>query len=379
MFNFLVFLAVLSVLVLIHEAGHFLMAKSLGIRVEEFAFGLPFTKPLFKIHRGGMQWSVYPLLLGGFVRLYGEEKEPEGMKKSEVKDSFWNRPARQRLAVISAGVVMNIALGIAGFTALYNALGVPGKTVDKVTVEQVIPGSPAEKAGIMVGDRIVAVENKEITSIEEYSRLMKSWADLKVRVTVERGEVTALVEGFFEANKTTQTYELVPRANPPANEGATGVAIDSYPYVEAEKCPIYSSRCLTRIMAMGFTNTKVWMIKVLAGLRDIGAGMFAGQVPKDVAGPIGVYQITGIVAGQGFWPVVELLSILSINLAVFNFLPIPALDGGRAFFILLETVMRKRIPGEIEHKVNSWGFALLLAMMAAASFQDVIRLGWFGK
>ncbi len=375
MINLLVFLAVLSVLVIIHELGHFLMARALGIRVEEFAFGLPFTRPIFKFKRGETQWSIYPLLLGGFVRLYGEENEP----KTNKKDSFWNRSAGSRLAVISAGVVMNILLAIGGFMALYNALGVPTDVVNKVTVEQLISGGPAEQAGIKVGDRLLAVEGQKVTKPEDYSRLVKSWGGLKTQVTVERGDTMVMMEGLFEKGADSFIVELTPRKDPPVNEGATGVAIESYPYVQTTKCPVFSVQCSVKIIQTGLSNTKLWLVRVFEGLRQMGKGIAEGQAPKDVAGPIGVYQITGLIATEGFWPVVELIAVLSINLAVFNFLPIPALDGGRALFVLIEVIARRRIPSHIEQKINSWGFAALLALMVAASFQDVIRLGWFGK
>jgi len=379
MVNLLVFLAILSILVMIHELGHYLVAKMLGIRVEEFAFGLPLTRPLFKIRLGETDWAFYPLLLGGFVRMYGEEREPEGMKASEKKRSFWNRSAGSRLAVIAAGVVMNVLLAIVGFVALYRALGVPEKSVNRVTVEQVISGSPAEKAGIKVGDRLVAVEGTSIDKIEDYSRLVKSWAGLKTHVTFERGEVMILMEGYYEKSKTTFTVEMVPRKDPPANEGSTGVAIDVYPYIVAKKCETGIVSCSKLSVEAGFKTTKIWILRVYEGLRSMGGGIAAGEVPKDVAGPIGVFQIVALVLKQGFWPLVELLAVLSINLAVFNFLPIPALDGGRALFVILEVIFRRRIPSEVERRANSWGFAVLLALMAAASFQDVIRLGWFGK
>lgn len=375
MVNLLVFLAVLSVLVMIHELGHLLVAKLLGIRVEEFAFGLPLTKPLFKVGIGETQLAFYPLLLGGFVRLYGEEKDVQNDKKR----SFWNRSAGQRLAVIAAGVVMNVVLAIAGFMALYNALGVPEKIVDKVTVDEVKFGTPADKAGIRAGDRLVAVEGTEVARIEDYSRLIKSWAGLKTHVTIERGTVMNLMEGILVKEKQTLTVELVPRKDPPANEGATGVAIDSYPYFETRKCSIFKAQCSMKIIKAGLGATKIWVERVYEGLRSMGGKVASGEVPKDVAGPIGVFQIVALVSKQGFWPLVELLAVLSINLAVFNFLPIPALDGGRALFVVLEVLFRKRIPNEIEQRVNSWGFAVLLAVMAAASLQDVIRLGWFGK
>ena len=133
------------------------------------------------------------------------------------------------------------------------------------------------------------------------------------------------------------------------------------------------------ILKQGVRVTGVWVGRVFEGFRQIGKSLAAGQQPEGVAGPVGIYQLTGLVASEGFLPLVELVSVLSVNLAVFNVLPIPALDGGRALFIWLEWMRKKRFNAEFEAKVNSWGMAALLALMALISLQDVIRFGWFDK
>jgi regulator of sigma E protease len=123
----------------------------------------------------------------------------------------------------------------------------------------------------------------------------------------------------------------------------------------------------------------LWIGRVLDGLRSVGKNLAEGKPPEGVAGPVGIYQLTGLVAAEGALPLLELVAVLSVNLAVFNVLPIPALDGGRALFIYLEYILLRRIPAAVEQKVNSWGMAFLLGLMVLVSLQDVWRLGLLEK
>jgi regulator of sigma E protease len=315
------------------------------------------------------------LLFGGFVRLYGEEAEPE--KAKDKKRAFWYRGKKQRLLVIIAGVVMNVLLALGIFGVLYSRLGILEKKRDKVTVVEIMSGSPAEKAGMAVGDRILKVEGQEVEAIEDFSRMMKSWGGLSVNILIESGETTALLEGLVEDGTATKNINLVPRKNPPEGEGAAGVVISVYPYVATRKCPMVRVECLAAAVRQGFSTTGLWVGRVFEGFRDIGKSLIAGKAPQGVSGPVGIYQLTGLVAGEGFWSMMELVAVLSVNLAVFNVLPFPALDGGRLFFIGLEWILRRRLPAGLEQKVNTWGMIILLLLMALVSFQDVIRLGWF--
>lgn len=377
MSTFLIFLLVLSILVLVHELGHFLAARMLGIKVEEFAFGLPFTKPIFKIRKGETQYAIYPLLFGGFVRLYGEEA---GVTEKDQKDAgrdFWSRGKKQRMAVIGAGVVMNVLLALAAFVVLFAVVGVPVERKNKITVFQVAEGSPAQQAGVMPEDRIVKVEGRQMASADEFGELIKSYGDTGVIVTVERGRGTPLFEGIVEKVDSEIDLYMKPRSNPPDGQGALGVTIDDLPYLKtrqlAEMEPV---GFFTLSVKQGIVSTVEWAGKVLDGLRLIGKSLVAGKSPEGVSGPVGIYQLTGVVASAGWLPLLELIAILSVNLAVFNVLPIPALDGGRMFFIWLELVLRRRISAETEQKVNSWGMAFLIGTMVLVSFQDVVRLGW---
>lgn len=375
MSTFVIFFLVLSVLVLIHELGHFLAARWLGIKVEEFAFGLPFTKPLWQIKRGETQYSLYPLLFGGFVRLYGEETEIE----IEKERSFWNRGRKQRMTVIVAGVVMNMVLALVGFVVLYAVVGVPTGSVNKVTLIAIEPGSPAEAVGLKPDDQVVAVEGKPIVDGAEFSRLMRSWGGIKVNLTVQRGTGTSLLEGIVQREIQQIMVEVVPRLNPPEGQGPLGVSIGDYPYLEVHKCSLLNVKCSMQAIGAGVKTTGIWVARVADGLRSIGKSLVAGKAPEGVSGPIGIYQLTDVVSQGGLWPIVELTAVLSVNLAVFNVLPIPALDGGRMFFIWLEWLRRRRMSAQLEQKINSWGMIVLVGLIVLITLQDVIRFGWLSR
>lgn len=373
--TFVIFIVVLSVLVFVHEAGHYLMAKALKIQVEEFAFGLPFTRALVSVKFRGTKYSIYPLLFGGFVRLYGEE----GNVESEKKKSFWNRSKLQRMLVIVAGVIMNIVLALVGFGVLYGLVGIPKQTIEKVTLVAVAEDSPAQAAGLKVQDRIIEVEGREITSSGQFTALMKSWAGLGVNMVIERGEVLPLFAGLVEQPTTTEKVYLVPRDRPPEGQGPLGVQVTEVPFLQVEKCSITSLSCVGAIGKQGVISTGMWMGKVVDGLRQIGKSLVALKAPQEVSGPLGIYQITGLVAQQGLLPLIELVAILSVNLAVFNILPIPALDGGRALFIWIEKFRGKRLTAEFEQRINGWGMAVLLTLVALITLQDLLRMGIVNK
>lgn len=364
--TWIIFLVILSVLVLIHELGHFLAAKFFNIRVEEFALGLPYTKALWQIRFGETVYSIYPLLFGGFVRLHGEESE----EKIDKSRAFWSRSRRQRLIVVAAGVAMNIVLAFILLAGVYAGLGVPTKNIYKVTVISVEPGSPAEKAGLKIDDRIVAVEDKSVANGAELGKLMRSWAGVPVNVSLESGPGTYLLEGILQGQISSRTVSVTGRLNPPEGQGPLGVGLADYPYLEAQK----DSR---KIVSYALKNMFSWMGRVFDGLRQIGSSLSRGKAPEGLSGPVGIYQLTDAVSRGGFWPLVELTAVLSVNLGVLNILPIPALDGGRAFFIILEFIRRKRISPELEQKINGWGMTILLILIGLITAKDLLGLKIF--
>ena len=374
--TFWIFLGVLSVLVLVHELGHFLVALALGIKVEEFAFGLPFTAPIFSVKHKGIIYSIYPVLFGGFVRLYGEEGPPSPKASEGQGRDFWSRGRKQRMMVLIAGVVMNVVLAVVAFGILYAAVGVPQKIQNKVTVVGLESGGPAEIAGIKSEERIVEVEVKQIAGIDEFSRLMRSWAGLSVNLTVESGKNLHMLEGINQIETQKRVVKVTPRANPPEGQGPLGVRIADFPYVTSAKCQVLSARCAGDIAKAGVRATWTWTNRVIEGLRGIGKSLSRGQAPEGVAGPIAIYGLVDIISKGGFWPLLELLAVLSVNLAVFNILPVPPMDGGKMFFVWLEWARRKKLSVGLEQKINAWGMVAVLVLLALVSLQDVWNMGW---
>lgn len=374
----------LSVLVLIHELGHFAAARIFGIKVEEFAFGLPFTRHIFQIKRGETMYSVYPVLFGGFVKLYGEDGPASALSTSlratARQGDFWSRGRKQRMLVTGAGVIMNIILALVFFVVLYMAIGVPQSVVSKVTVTTVENDSPAKISGLMAEDKIVAVEDKLVANGAEFGKIMRSWAGIPVNLTVERGKGIFLLEGITEnSNAQKINISVTGRVNPPEGQGPLGVGIADFPYLQVAKCSMLNAKCSINAMGAGVKTTIVWVGRVFDGLRGIGKSLAAGKNPEGVSGVIGIYQLTDVVSQGGFWPIIELMAILSINLAVFNILPIPALDGGRMLFIWIEWARKKRITPQLEQKINSIGMTVLIILMILITLQDVIRIGVVDK
>ncbi len=233
--------------------------------------------------------------------------------------------------------------------------------------------SPAQGAGLKENDVLLAVEGKAV-DVREFSTLVKSWAGVGVNMTVERGDNLYLFEGIVSKNRETLVVNAVPRLNPPEGQGALGVVVAGYPYLESAKCKVQSAKCVIGAIGAGVKSTGTWMGRVIEGLRGMGKSLVEGKKPEGVSGPVGIYQLTGVVATGGFWPVLELMAVLSVNLAVFNVLPIPALDGGRMLFIWVEWARGKRMDPRAEQKINSWGMAFLIGLLVLITLQDVIRI-----
>lgn len=352
----LAFIIVLSILVLIHELGHFLVAKKLGIKVEEFGFGFP--PRLFGVKKGETLYSINLLPVGGFVKLYGEDAAGGGSlkgKHEEAKDkkrAFYARPIWQRLSVVVAGVVMNFILAVVIISYLFGSNGVALPT-QHIKITEVLPNSPAVSAGIQVGDEVISVNGVPIRSTDEFVKEIKKTLDSEVSIVTRK-------------NGVEETVKLTPRKNYPKGEGPVGVGITN---IEIKKYPWYQAPFFGTLEALRFS----WMI--ISGLGDMIFGfLFEGTKPEGVAGPVGVAQLTGQAVTYGVTATLWLTALLSINLAVLNILPIPALDGGRLFFILIELVTRKKVNPKYEGYAHAAGIAVLLSLMLLITVFDVMRL-----
>jgi len=350
MTTLIIFLIILSIVVLIHELGHFLMAKKVGVRVEEFGLGYPPRAIGKKI--GETIYSLNWLPFGGFVRLYGEMEE--GSETTKSKRAFYNRSKKEKGLVILAGVFMNLMLAIACFSLIYSIKGIP-EEVNYVMVDGIAPNSPAEEAGIQIGDRIIAIDGVEIERVDKFVEYLKDKQGKEVLFEFKQGDSLA-------------KKILIPRLDPPQGEGAIGVAVSNYDNVFY---PIWQMPF--RGAWVGIQEAFAWTKLMFGGLGQMIGDSFSGKAPE-VSGVVGIYQATGTVAEMGFLALVKFVGILSINLAVVNILPFPALDGGRFLFLLLEKAMGKKMKPIIEAKINMIGMMILIGLMVAVTVLDVRRL-----
>lgn len=364
----LIFFLTLSLLVMIHEFGHFFTAKKFGIKVEEFGFGLP--PRIWGKKIGETLYSINALPFGGFVRLFGEDDtgDLKNKKKKESKMSsraFFTRPVHQRFLVVIAGVVMNFILGVAVISYLFTrGVMVP---VDRVHIEKIVAGSPAETAGLMEGDII--------RKLKSQNAKVKSQNNSEEEVIVKRGEdVTKFTKERLgeeiiltvERQGKELSVSITPRKDYPKDEGPMGIAISNfeekkYAWWEA---PIFGTK---EALVLSFALVKGIVV-------TIGKLISFQSVSKDIAGPIGVYQMTGEAIKFGKSAVLELIGLLSLNLAIVNILPIPALDGGRLLFIVIEGITGKRIKTTWERYIHQIGMAILLGLILLITLNDVVRV-----
>jgi len=339
----LAFLAVLAVLIIAHELGHFTTAKAFGVKVEEFGVGFP--PRLLSIKRGETRYSLNAIPLGGFTKMLGEEdpKEPR---------SLASKNAGIRILVLSAGSLMNALLPLLLFSIAFmvphNAL------IGEVGVKEVVPNSPAAMAGIESGDIILSVNEQPVHNV----------SDLHRYIQLNLGKKTTIA--ISHSDSATEEVQLIPRWKPPEGQGATGILVSTLnPTIVSQSEPFW------RAIPLGVKEC----IETFILFKNAILGLFIGIETFQVGGPVAIAQITGEVAKAGISPLLEFAAFLSINLAIINIFPLPALDGGRIIFVLLEWVRRgKRIPPRTEGLIHGIGFALLIAAMLAITYQDIIRI-----
>lgn len=359
------FLVLLSILVLIHECGHFFAAKKLGIRVEEFGFGLP--PRVFGKKIGETIYSINALPIGGFVRLYGEEGESEEEARhasAELKKrAFYARPIWQRAVVIVAGVFMNAVLAIAVISFLFTqGVFVP---VDRVHVEEVLPETPAATAGLAVGD---IIRTLAIPADATFSPLpIKKGEDLIKTVREHLGaEILLTIERAVEGENKTYEITIIPRTDYPEDQGPLGVVISNY---EERRYPLWQAPFVGTVEAIKRSGELAYGIGIT--LQKL---LTFQSVSKDVAGPLGIAQLTGKAVRFGNFATLDLLAILSLNLAIVNILPFPALDGGRLLFLIIEAIRGKRVHAHYERYIHQIGMMILLFLIILVTINDILRI-----
>ncbi len=332
----LIGVVVLSVILLTHELGHFIMAKSTGVKVEEFGLGFPPRLVSFKW--GETRYSLNAIPFGGFNRLSGEE-DPEKPR------TLASKSRTTRLLVLSAGSVMNFLLALMLFSAGY--LFPREATVGQVLVVEVAPNSPAALAGIETGDIVLSVNNQPVRNSNE----------LHQYVMENLGKKTTLL---IQHDSTKRSIEVIPRLEPPEGEGAVGIATST-----VKRYPLW------QVIPLGATELIETTIIWGKGL----ASMFTGGVSASFLGPLGIAQLAGEVAKLGIVSLLRISALISLVLGIMNLFPLPAADGGHVVFVLLEWVRRgRRIAPKTETLVHLIGFALLMIFFLAITYQDIMRL-----
>lgn len=330
-------------LILAHEFGHFVFARLFRVRVEEFGIGYP--PRIWGKKRGDVFWSINALPFGGFVKILGEDG---GMNDPH---SFSCQPIWKRIVILSAGVLMNIFVAWIFFSGVYMA-GSPERTV----VMDVKTGTPAAVAGLKQGDIILSVNSEQELvnkpKADEFTGIMKRSAGKSVTVGISR-------------MGKTEKVVVVPRVNPPEGEGALGVSITNTGF---ERQSFFAA------LGSGFMTTMVVIKEIVLGLIHFFGSIFSPGAFDSVSGPVGVVRIASGVGALGLSYVFQIIGLISVNLAILNIIPFPALDGGRILFLIIEKLRGKPVHPRIEQITNMIGFFALILLMIIVTTKDISKL-----
>ncbi|MDR3642158.1 MAG: RIP metalloprotease RseP [Candidatus Doudnabacteria bacterium] len=366
----IIFIIILGILVFVHEFGHFIVAKKSGMRVDEFGFGFPPRIAGIQKVNGRLKWvwghkdpldtekTVYSfnwIPLGGFVKIRGENNEGEDDPRSFINRPFWGR-----FFTLVAGVCMNLLLAccifiggyMVGLPVAVNSLSeIPAHSTfsqPQIGILDVLAGEPAAKAGILPNDVVVSVDGQSFTAI----------SDLQSYVGSHKGQSLDFV---ILRDKKELTFHITPLTNPGPDQGPTGIELALVGRLKYS--PVFA-------IIEGVKTTGMELSAIVGGLYQL----FSGQLGfSSLGGPVKIAKLTGQVAGMGFVFLMQFMAFLSLNLAVLNILPFPALDGGRVLFLLVEKIRGKRNNQKFEQIANTAGFVFLILLMVAVTINDIVR------
>lgn len=356
----ILFIFILAIVVIGHEFGHFIVAKWNGVKVEEFGFGLPPKIWGFKPKNSETEYNINALPIGGYVKLLGEEGDNRENPRSFAAKKPW-----QRIAILSAGVIMNIIIAIISFTIvgmLGTQVGIDEANINSnkysnitILITTVAENSPADKADLRLGDEIQTIAGIKVITTNDVSNIIKDNLGKKVDIVVKRGDQTL-------------TKTLEPRENPPAGQGSIGITQE-----------------LTGFMKLSFWDAlqtsfiKIYIIifTTISVLGQMLMSLFT-QAPlppeASVTGPVGLVQIVGDIKDLGLDYIITFIGLISTSLAFFNILPIPALDGGRIVFVIIEWIKGSPVKKELENRFHLVSYSLLLVLILLVTIKDIIKL-----
>lgn len=367
--NIIIFLIILLVLVIVHEFGHFFTAKKFGIRVDEFGFGFP--PKLFSRKYGETEYSLNALPFGGFVKIFGDN--PDAFSDPDTDDGglnedrkFYNKPKWQQAIVLFAGVFANFVLawllfsfGLMSGMPTSVSSDLRGAQLENVhlVVISVFKDSPASRAGLMPGDKILSIKSGEDSVLDVNPETLKSFV-------VSHGGKEIELE--YKRGTEENVAKVVPKAPDTGGDPSIGISMDQ---IGTAKLPVLQA--FWEGLKLDIAVTKGTVVGLFGLIADAfqGKGSFAS-----VTGPVGMVGIVGEASKFGFGYLMSFAALISVNLAIINLLPFPALDGGRLFFLLVEKIKGSRINPKFANAANMTGFALLILLMVVITYHDVVKL-----
>jgi regulator of sigma E protease len=363
----IIFLIILGVLVFVHELGHFLLAKKAGVKVEEFGFGYP-PRALKIGEKWGTLFSLNWIPFGGFVKIAGEnydEEETTSTQSTLSQKTFIQVSKKWQAAILAAGVTFNVLFAWLLFSLGF-MIGLPvsvdnsyGAAVKNpaLTITEVTPNSPAQKAGLKSGDRIQEIslpdgkilQNPQPSNISDF--VNNSSGD--VLINVERGN-------------NNLDFDIKPKTDPSTNKRMIGIGTDM---VGTLSLPFYKA-----FYEGGRSTLNIAKLTVV-GVWNLIKGSVVGKADlTQVTGPVGIIGLVGDASRLGFSYLITFAALISINLAIINLVPFPALDGGRILFVIIEGISRRKINPKVANILNTVGFALIILLMLFVTYRDIVRL-----
>lgn len=355
MLSLALFFIVLGVLVLVHELGHFLAAKRVGVRVERFSFG--FGPKLFSVKRGETEYMISLVPLGGYVKMAGDEP---GEALKGHKWEFLSRSVSDRFGIIFAGPLLNYILAFLIFSVIF-MFGSPTITTE---IGALMDGYPAKDGGILAGDKVVAIDGKAVKYWEEMTELIHKHVDGPMRVSIERNGHLFEKEIMPVVRKTKDIFGSEVKL------ALIGVA----PSIEKIEKVRYNP-----LLSLYMGAKKLWSLTRVTyrALWSMATGRMS--LKDSVTGPIGIFMITGEVAKMGLVYLLNLIGILSASLAIFNVLPLPVLDGGHIFFLGLEKIMGRPLSQKTQEFIANVGWGFIILLMVFIFYSDIVKFGIIEK
>jgi len=338
----------LGLLIVFHEFGHFLLAKLSGVGVLTFSVG--FGPKLWVIKKGETEYALSAFPLGGYVKMVGEDPDEE-VPQSQIEKSFAHKGLLKRIAIVVAGPGFNLLLAVLLLMVVYTFYGVPVMSTQVSGVEK---GAPAEKAGIVKGDRIVAIDGSEVTE----------WEDLSKRIKASGGKALG-----FQIRRGPKTINVTVEPTKKENRNIFGELKDDWMIGIGSQVSIEKGKPGLAVVKAVYQTYDYAKLTLVAFYK-----MIVGDVsPRNIGGPILIAQLAGQQAQEGLGSFLAFLAVLSINLGVLNLLPVPVLDGGHLLFFLVEAVIRKPVSLRYREMAQQVGICLLGLLMIYAFYNDILR------